>query len=166
MDPYEASGGSAANDVEIVPASCTAAEHVPVPRFNDAAIADRQLSFPWSRYQGPHKRGMGKKANVHKWECTICKMIGLAMKDRTDFQRHAASKVQKTAESTALQRSRMRAAQENQVVKSVAADLDMGGQLLIIASFMIGNGLSLVLFPQVLFQQSSNLRAALTDVIQ
>ena len=109
---------------------------------------------------------MGKKVNVHKCECTICKTNGLAMKDRTDFQRYAASKGHKTAESTALQRSRMRAAQKYQVVKSEAAELDMAGQLLIIASFMIGDGLSVVLFPQVLFQQSSNLRAALTDVLQ
>ena len=48
-------------------------------------------------------------------------------------------------------------------MKNVPAELDMAGQLLLIAAFMLGNGLSLVLFPQVRFQHNSTLHITLTD---
>jgi hypothetical protein len=154
------SASSAANDVEIVPPASSTAASTDIPRLNEAAITNRQLTFPWAQYEGPHRKGPAKKGNSHRWGCTVCKAKGLVMKDRTDFQRHADTKAHKNASSTALQRSRMRSAQESMVIKNVSAELDMAGQLLIVAAFMIGNGLSLVLFPQVLFHHSSNLRVA------
>jgi hypothetical protein len=112
-------------------------------------IGRRQQTHPWAVYVGPSVSG-------HRWTCSVCNHgrkgppVTYRFKEGFEFNRHSASSQHKQKEEAIALAQGFHDARDSLRAEQYRHDLDSAGKLLVVAAFMISNGVSLRLFPQVL----------------
>jgi hypothetical protein len=125
----------------------------PTP-LSDSKVKSRQSSYRWAVYVGPSATG-------HIWRCSVCdksrkgrEPATYRFKDAHEFNRHHRSTQHKQAEEARALAEGFQDARDSFVAERISFDIDAAGKLLIIVAFMVANGVSLRLFPQVCFPGS------------
>jgi hypothetical protein len=111
-------------------------------------IESRKLSFPWAVYEGP-------VGSAHTWSCATCDSRKGAsrscfkFKDSHDFRKHEKTAQHKQAAESQHMAAGFTKVRNSMVSECYKHDLNAAGRMLIIVAFMVANGISLCLFPQV-----------------
>jgi hypothetical protein len=121
--------------------------------LSEKKVLDRQHDYPWAVYVGPSNYN-AKGNPVHEWRCDYCEkntgqIITYKFKDASEFSRHASQEKHKAAAQAISLRSRMQTAREDNAIQYANSIVSQSGRLLVMVAFMIANGISLKLFPQV-----------------